>query len=95
MDYQSSQELEAIKRELHSIISELEDIRNHVRTDFTGIGSGDCADSISSVLNNLYTAERRLNNLDRNSVMQWFINAHPEIYGGGGSGGGGGSSRRF
>lgn len=82
MDASARNELASIKRELNSIISELEDISRGVRNDFTGIGSDKCADCINSVINQYYYVRRKLNNIDMTTVTESYAQAH---------GGGGGS----
>lgn len=69
-----------IKRELNSIISELESISSGVRSDFTGIGNDKCADCINKVLNQYYYVRQKLNNLDTSTVTESYAQSH----GGGG-----------
>ena len=77
MDAGARSELQSIKTELRSIIAELESISNGVRYDFQGIGSDRCANSIDHVIERYRTALRKLNNLDTNTVMEWYAKAHP------------------
>jgi len=79
MDASARYELESIKSELNSIISELEEISYGVRNDFKGIGSEQCANCIDRVLQKYYKARTKLNNIDTSSVAAG--------YGGGGGGG--------
>lgn len=72
MNQSARNELESIKRELNSIIGELEDISKGVRKDFVGIGNDKCADCIDRVLNQYYAVRRKLNNLDTNTVREGF-----------------------
>lgn len=65
----SNAELEAIKRELNSIISELESISIGLKNDFKGIGNERCAASIDRVLSHYYTVRQKLNNLDTTPVV--------------------------
>ena len=82
MDAKARAELEAIKGELRSIISELESISNGVRRDFVGIGNAQCANCIDRVVSNYRTVQKKLNNLDTSTIKEGFSNAN---------GGGGGS----
>lgn len=76
MDAKSRNELASIKHELNSIIRELESISRGVRNDFSGVGSETCSDCINSVINNYYTVQRKLNNLDTTTVTIQFANTH-------------------
>lgn len=80
MDANARYELNCIKKELDSIISELESIRNGVKKDFAGIGNEQCAVCIDRVLNKYYYVSRCLRNLDTTTVTEEFAEAH----GGGG-----------
>lgn len=71
-------ELYDIKKELSSIIGELESISYGVRYDFTGIGSNLCANKIDNAIRQYRIVARLLNNIDTSKVAQQF------------SGGGGG-----
>lgn len=81
MDANARNELEAIKRELYSIIDELESISAGVRKDFRGIGNDHCADCIDNVVQQCYQVSRKLNNMDTKTVTSSFAATH-------GSGGG-------
>ena len=76
MDSGARYELDSIKRELNSIISELEDISRGVRNDFTNIGSDKCADTIDKVVSNYYTVKRKLDNIDTETVTESYAEAH-------------------
>lgn len=76
MDARASSELYSIKRELRLIISEMENISSGVRRDFVGIGSNQCADAIDKVINNYYTVQRKLNNMDTSTVTESYAEAH-------------------
>lgn len=65
-------ELAAIKRELNSIISELESISMGLKNDFKGIGNEKCASSIDRVLSHYYSVRKKLNNIDTTSVVEGF-----------------------
>lgn len=88
MDAKASETLWQIKRELQSIINELDSISSGVRRDFSGIGNEVCADCITRVANHYRDVKRRLDTMDTNILSDEFISAQ----GGGGGGGGGGSS---
>lgn len=76
MNANARAELSDIKRELNSIINELEAISRGARNDFIGIGNDRCADAIDKVLNQYYYVRRKLNNLDTSTVTESFANAH-------------------
>ncbi len=80
MDANARYELNCIKKELDSIISELESIRNGVKKDFVGIGNEQCVASINNVLSKYYYVQKCLRNLDTTTVTEEFAEAH----GGGG-----------
>ena len=64
MNKEDKQELNSIKKELQSIIDELESIASGVRKNFTGIGNGTCASSITKVANQYRTVKTTLNKID-------------------------------
>ena len=66
-------ELAAIKRELNSIISELESISIGLKNDFKGIGNEKCAASIDRVLSHYYSVRKKLDNIDTTSVVEGFL----------------------
>ena len=76
MDASARNELASIKRELNSVISELEEISARVRNDFVGIGNERCADCINRVLNQYYVVRRKLNNLDTSTVTDSYAQSH-------------------
>lgn len=76
MDTQARNELASIKRELSSIISELESISAGVKKNFVGIGGDKCSASINKVVNNYYTVQRKLNNMDTSTVNESYAQAH-------------------
>lgn len=57
-------ELNEYKRELSSIIKELEYVEYHVRHDFKNVGNVQCADSIRSVINKYKSALSTLNSIE-------------------------------
>ena len=57
-----------IKRELVSIIRELNDISSGVRNDFQGIGSERCADVINKVNGKYNEALNKLNRIDASKL---------------------------
>lgn len=69
-------ELTSIRNELGSIISELENISAGIRREFTGIGNDRCAASIDKVVSQYYSAYRKLNNIDTNTVTESFAKSH-------------------
>ena len=74
-------ELEYIKKELRSIISELDSISDGIRKDFTGIGNVQCANCIDRVANQYRAVKRKLDNLDTSAVTDSYTASH---YTGGG-----------
>lgn len=76
MDVNAQAELNSIKRELSSIISELENISNGVRKDFVGIGNEQCANCIDRTINQYRVVQRKLNNMDTSTVTESYAQAH-------------------
>lgn len=85
MDVNSEYELYLIKRELQSIINELDDIAYDIRRDFANIGEDQAAACVSRVAEKYRIAKRKLDNIDTKKVTDEYAKAH-------GSGGGGGSA---
>ena len=83
MDANSEYELYLIKKELQSIIWELDDIANDIRRDFSNIGEDQAAACVARVAEKYRIAQRKLNNIDTKKVTDEYAAAH-------GSGGGGG-----
>lgn len=82
MDANSEYELYLIKRELQSIINELDDIAYDIRRDFSNIGEDQAAACVSRVAEKYRLAKRKLDNIDTKKVTDEYAAAH-------GSGGGG------
>ena len=76
MNASARAELASIKRELNSIISELEDISRGVRRDFSGIGNEQCANCIDRVANQYRGVKRSLDNMDTSTVTPSYAKAH-------------------
>lgn len=85
MDANSEYELYLIKRELQSIINELDDIAYDIRRDFSNIGEDQAAACVSRVAEKYRLAKRKLDNIDTKKVTDEYAAAH-------GGGGGGGSA---
>lgn len=85
MDANSEYELYLIKRELQSIINELNDIAYDIRRDFSNIGEDQAAACVSRVAEKYRLAKRKLDNIDTKKVTDEYAAAH-------GGGGGGGSA---
>lgn len=83
MDLYSSAELLSIKRELDSIIDELESISMGIRNNFTGIGNEKCAASIDKIISHYYDFRCQLNNIDE----RYIDKAKAGPFGGGKGGG--------
>lgn len=64
MDSAGRMELESIKRDLQSIINELDQISAGVRTEFDGIGNDRCARAISRVADQYRWVKRQLEKID-------------------------------
>lgn len=82
MDSNSQYELYLIKRELQSIINELDDISYCLRRNFSNIGNDDAASCVSRVADTYRIAKRKLDNIDTKKVTEEFATTHS---GGGGS----------
>ncbi len=74
MNSAARSELNSIISELNSIIAELDSISSGVRNDFRNIGNDRCADSIDSVANKYRYVRKKLNNMDTETVTEWFAN---------------------
>lgn len=85
MDANSEHELYLIKRELQSIINELDNIAYGIRRDFSNIGNEQAAACVSKVAEKYRTVKRKLDNIDTSKVTEEYAAAHA-------SGGGGGTS---
>ena len=72
MDAAARAELNSIKRELTSIISELESVSYAVRHEFVGIGSEKCSDCIDTVIDRYRYVKRKLDNMDTKKVTEGF-----------------------
>lgn len=82
MDANSQYELYSIKRELQSIINELDDIANGLNRNFANIGNEKAAACVSTVANNYRKVKRKLNNIDTSKVTDEFAESHPNSGGG-------------
>lgn len=69
-------EVNAMIRELNSIIGELTDISNGLRSEFKGIGSERCATSIDAVIGNCRTVKTKLQNMNMNQVTDSWAAEH-------------------
>ncbi len=63
--------LSEARRELHSIINELYDIENGIRSEFDGIGEDLCGDCIDKVIVKYERVLYKLNNVDTNRLADW------------------------
>lgn len=63
-------ELEEIKRELSSIINELESISSGVRKDFQGIGSEKCASCINNVIGQYRGVQSQLDRISPSKLTE-------------------------
>ncbi|MBR5772458.1 MAG: hypothetical protein IKY00_04505 [Clostridia bacterium] len=70
MDYRSVYELYLIRKELDSIIKELDSISYGIRYGFKGIGNETCASAVQSVASDYRGVLRFLNNVDVNNVSE-------------------------
>ena len=64
--------LEECKREMRSIIREMQDIEGGVRRDFSNIGQNLFADSIDKIISKYEYVSRELNKVDQN-LLSAFI----------------------
>lgn len=64
MTKKGSRELREYRRELRSIIAELENLESGIRHDFKNVGNDKCADCIHSVIVKYRSALRTLNSVD-------------------------------
>lgn len=76
MDYYTGSELESIKRELSSVISELVSISEGVTADFYGIGNEKCADCINRVADQYRYVKRQLGKIDTSVLTDEYKEAH-------------------
>lgn len=61
------------KRELNSIISELQDIEWGIRRDFEGIGEDMCANCVGKIADKYTSVKRRLDRVDQNRLAEWLM----------------------
>lgn len=76
MDAGAQNELYQIKRELQSIITELDNIAAGIRRDFTGIGNEQCASCVSRVSAQYRTVKSKLDHMDLSKVTEAYAQAH-------------------
>lgn len=65
--------LSSCKRELASIIRELQSIEDGIRYDFIGIGQEKCADCVGRVVEKYQSVQRRLNQVNMNRLAEWAL----------------------
>ena len=73
MDANSQYELYLIKKELQDIATELDNIANGVRRDFSGIGNDKCASSISASALHYREVKAQLERMDLSALSDEFI----------------------
>lgn len=76
-------EVNSIISELNSIINELNSISAAMKTEFKGIGTEKCAESINSVIANCKKAKKSLSNINMNQVTDSWAAAHSTAEGSG------------
>lgn len=59
------------KREIRSIISELNDIEESVKRDFEGIGEDMCGNCLDKIANRYGEVITRLNRVNPNRLAKW------------------------
>lgn len=64
MTQEAYNELESIKRDVRKIIDELENIADAISSEFVGIGSGRCSESLNSVASKYRKVRKSLMNID-------------------------------
>ena len=74
-------EVNSIISELNSIINELNSISTAMKTEFKGIGSEKCAESINSVTANCKKAKSKLSNMNMTQVTESWAAAHSATHG--------------
>lgn len=65
--------LNGCKRELKSIIAELQDIEWGIRRDFVGIGQDKCATCITKVVDHYEYVQKRLNQVNMSRLAEWIM----------------------
>lgn len=75
MNDAAKSELYQIKRELQSIINELDTISQEVRNGFEGIGNEECAACVKRVADHYRGVKRRLEKIDTTKVREEFAAA--------------------
>ncbi|OCA88169.1 hypothetical protein A8F94_10185 [Bacillus sp. FJAT-27225] len=70
MSSSAQQELYLIKRELQTIINELEQIAGEIGHEFEGIGSEQCASAIHRVADQYRNVKRKLGSVDVTNVKE-------------------------
>ena len=73
MDANAQYELYLIKKELQDIATELDNIANGVRRDFSGIGNDKCANSISSSAKHYRDVKSQLEKMDLSTLSDEFL----------------------
>ena len=76
MDGNARAELAAIKRELNSIISELDNIAIGIRRDFKGIGNEQCANCVGRAAEQYRWVKSKLDTMDTTTVTDSYAAAH-------------------
>lgn len=80
MDSAARSELSSIKSDLKSVISQLDDIADNLRNtgSFQNIGADICANKLDEAATKYRKVLNKLNNLDTNTVTEWYANAHAD-----------------
>ncbi|AST93441.1 hypothetical protein BC6307_20310 [Sutcliffiella cohnii] len=65
-------ELYAIKRELLSIIDEIDSIAAGINKDFVGIGNEKCTSSLNKIANNYRNVKYKLDRIDTSKLSEQF-----------------------
>lgn len=73
MNNQNKYELFQIKKELGSIIAELDDIAYGVKRDFKGIGENKCSDSISRLSDYYRYVLKQLDRMNLSAYTMEFL----------------------
>lgn len=76
MESMAKNELYSIRRDLDSVIQELEFLSTKIRNEFEGIGNYKCADCIDKSLENCNFARKKLYNLDTSTITEHFARIH-------------------
>lgn len=76
MDAQTQRDIAAIKSDISSIVTKLENISSELNSNFKGIGNERCAQSIANVASKYKWVKTQLDNINTSSVTEEYKAAH-------------------